>query len=272
MNAADSARLSLAKRAYQAAQPSPLEVQTGVRRARLALRPLKARRKWLIKGLVFVVLALGSLAYAKPHALAELIERGRALPRDMAGQQRVALAKPNEAPKPLAVEAAQAVEAPRRSLAPDDHATHVDGTAPPKALVSPRAAEGRPTTLTSPQARPEGAKRTRDAAAVGSAGRDATGVEPPPTTVPEEASVTDWGRVGRALARGDEASALSALGRLSQSSEPRTRDKADLGRAQLMMARGNREQGCTLARSLTRRRAGGHIERQALMLLKGCPR
>ena len=37
MNAADLARLDVAKRAYKAAQPSASEVQSGVRRARLSL-------------------------------------------------------------------------------------------------------------------------------------------------------------------------------------------------------------------------------------------
>ena len=83
MNAADLARLEVAKRAYQAVQPSATEVQTGVRRARLSLLRAKSRRSWFSKGLVFVVLAVGSLAYAKPHALGELVER--ALPHVDAG-------------------------------------------------------------------------------------------------------------------------------------------------------------------------------------------
>ena len=62
MNAADLARLELAKRAYKATQASEAEVQTGVRRARLALTRPKRRRNWFSKGLVFVVLAVGSLA------------------------------------------------------------------------------------------------------------------------------------------------------------------------------------------------------------------
>jgi hypothetical protein len=87
-----------------------------------------------------------------------------------------------------------------------------------------------------------------------------------------EDPVSEWGRVGQALARGDEASALGALGKLSRSDDPRTRDKADLGRAQLMMAHGNRDQACALARSLTQRRSGSRIERQAQVLLKDCAR
>jgi hypothetical protein len=86
----------------------------------------------------------------------------------------------------------------------------------------------------------------------------------------ESAQLSNWGRVGQALAHGDEASALTVLDQLSQSPDMRTRDKADLGRAQLLMAQGNREAACSLARSLTHRRAGGRIERQALALLKSC--
>ncbi|MES1186681.1 MAG: hypothetical protein ABUL60_22900 [Myxococcales bacterium] len=74
------------------------------------------------------------------------------------------------------------------------------------------------------------------------------------------------------MARGDSAEALSALSELADSDDPSTRDKADLGRAQLLMAHGEPEQACALARSLTHRRAGGRIERQAQLLLKDCAR
>ncbi|MES1186497.1 MAG: hypothetical protein ABUL60_21980, partial [Myxococcales bacterium] len=75
MNAADLARLELAKRAYKAAEPRDAEVQTGVRRARLWLGRPRPRRTWFSKGLVLVVLAVGSLAYAKPQAAGELVEK-----------------------------------------------------------------------------------------------------------------------------------------------------------------------------------------------------
>jgi hypothetical protein len=87
---------------------------------------------------------------------------------------------------------------------------------------------------------------------------------------PISTTVSDWGRVAQALGRGDETQALAALSELSQSDDQRTRDKADLGRAQLLIARGEREKGCTLARSLGDGRAGSHIERQARLLLKSC--
>jgi hypothetical protein len=74
------------------------------------------------------------------------------------------------------------------------------------------------------------------------------------------------------LARGNDTEALSALGELSASDDPSTRDKADMGRAQLLMAHGESNKACALARSLTHRRAGGRIERQAQLLLKTCGR
>jgi hypothetical protein len=87
-----------------------------------------------------------------------------------------------------------------------------------------------------------------------------------------QSQVSSWGRVGSALAHGDESRALAALNQLSASDDRRTRDKADLGRAQLMMSNGNREQACATARSLMNRGAGSRIERQAQMLLKSCQR
>jgi len=95
--------------------------------------------------------------------------------------------------------------------------------------------------------------------------------QPPPGNG-SKAVVSNWGRVGQALANGDEQSALHALAALSESRDERTRDKADLGRAQLLMANGNQDLACSLARSLTHRRAGSRIERQAQSLLRDCPR
>jgi hypothetical protein len=72
------------------------------------------------------------------------------------------------------------------------------------------------------------------------------------------------------LAGGDDARALSALARLSESADASTRDKADLGRAQLYMAHGNAAPACAIARSLLQRGAAARIERQAHSLLKIC--
>ncbi|HEY6078770.1 MAG TPA: hypothetical protein VIW29_08200 [Polyangiaceae bacterium] len=81
-----------------------------------------------------------------------------------------------------------------------------------------------------------------------------------------------WSRVGKALSQGDEQAALDALDALARSDDARTRDKAELGRAQLLLARGDRDGACAVARSLTERQAGDRIERQALALLKSCTR
>jgi hypothetical protein len=74
------------------------------------------------------------------------------------------------------------------------------------------------------------------------------------------------------LAEGDDGAALSTLEQLAESDDASTRDKADLGRAQLFMAHGNEPQACELARSLAGRHPGARIERQAKVLLKSCTR
>lgn len=269
MNAADSARLELAKRAFQATQPSEREVQTGVRRARLSLRRARPRRTWLFKGLVFVVLALGSLAYAKPHALGELLERS--LPARLGGAARghglassadttpsVAVSDPIAHPEAHGARPASETTSRAEPLAPvaaapsAAHAATTSERRQPsksKPVLERRAATPRAEPPTTPTATTESGREPRS-----------------------EEAVSAWGRVGQALAQGDEAKALTALGQLADSPDPRTRDKADLGRAQLLMAHGSRDQACALARSLTQRRAGSQIERQAQALLSSCRR
>lgn len=269
MNAADLARLALAKRAFQATQPGAAEVQTGVRRARLALDRAKPRRRWFSKGLVFVVLAVGSLAYAKPQALGELVEK--VLPREPADAGKHAgrapasaraenqagvnaIAKAAGASAAQAAAAAPAATEAQRESRTAAAASDAEAPTPNKAAVAVVRAPASNPRPTSPAPR---------ASAVSSADAPAS----TPTVV-----VSDWGRVGQALARGDDTGALAALDGLSESDDPRTRDKADLGRAQLLMAHGDQEKACAVARSLTHRRAGGRIERQAQLLLKSCTR
>jgi hypothetical protein len=86
------------------------------------------------------------------------------------------------------------------------------------------------------------------------------------------ATASQWGSVRRALAQGNEQAALTALGSLARSIDPQTRDKAKLGRAQLLMARGEHAQACSLARELSERCSDPRIERQAQGLLKSCTR
>lgn len=274
MNAADLARLELAKRAYKAAEPSDAEVQTGVRRARLWLGRPKPRRAWFSKGLVLVVLAVGSLAYAKPQLAGDLVEK--ALGRDGAGGKRLKSGIAVEA-SVAAIVQGRATKHLGRALVPSiGEAERATEAADARAVVAAQDA--------APTAAPQAAASTRAAAAATQAAATRASLSPArPTALataepataehgPPSGAVTDWGRVGQALARGDSAEALSALGELSESDDPSTRDKADLGRAQLLMAHGQPEKACALARSLTHRRAGGRIERQAQLLLKGCAR
>ncbi|HVY30041.1 MAG TPA: hypothetical protein VHB79_25965 [Polyangiaceae bacterium] len=262
MTEADLARLALAKRAFEATRPSEAEVATGVRRARLALRRPKARRTWISKGLVFVVLAIGSLAYAKPHALGEVVERVLQLaPASHGGHANgpgVALALSDDE-RPRTRVATPNDTAPSRGAATSDVTEPREAAATGEVRATSEAphasASAKPTVV---------AKKAPAAQPAASATAEST-----PTT---ERALSEWGRIGQALERGDEQTALAELGTLSRSDDPRTRDKADLGRAQLLLAHGNREDACALARSLTHRAAGGRIERQAQALLSSCGR
>ena len=287
---ADAARLELAKRAFQASQPSSAEVQTGVRRARLALDRAKPRRRWFSKGLVFVVLAVGSLAYAKPQALGELVEKVR--PHEAAGAgKRLRLVRgPTFEPVETALRVGKVEPGPRHALDPSAMALDPSAiaVAPSPTESSTEASRGIEAVAASQEkseslaTKPSPPKKTPSAVLPATAGpwnasrsqgraASATGVTEAMASTPTTV-VSDWGRVGQALARGDDSGALAALNGLAESDDSRTRDNADLGRAQLLMAHGNPEKACALARSLTHRRAGGRIERQAQLILKSCGR
>jgi hypothetical protein len=271
MTEADLARLALAKRAYEATRPSEAEVSTGVRRARIALRRPKRRRAWISKGLVFVVLAIGSLAYAKPHALGEVVERVLQLaPAGRSGHAngRGAALWQTDDPSPEKPDVARSGSSASRdarepsATAPSVAATGVQTPSAPAANASepvPVVAAMEPATIAKSVT-----KKVPSA-------RAATSAEAEKATAGSRA-VSEWGRIGQALERGDEQAALAELGELSHSDDPRTRDKADLGRAQLMLSHGNRDDACALARSLIRRSAGERIERQAQALLSNCKR
>lgn len=271
MNAADLARLELAKRAFRAMEPSAAEVQRGVRRARLALQRPKARRRWFSKGAVMLVLAVGGLAYAKPQAVGELVsnlgESSKVSGKRGTGQGvgPVLLDAPEE----------RASSAPSVSLQADAQAPS------PNAAITDRAAHHRvPSPAQSGEARsfkPEPLGHSAARAATLAAAAEGPAASANQAAQSNEAPavgpvISDWGRVGQALAQGDETQALAALSELSESDDRRTRDKADLGRAQLFMANGDRERACALARELTHRRAGSRIERQAQAIIKTCTR
>jgi hypothetical protein len=248
MNASDLARLELAKRAFRATEPNETEVQRGVRRARLALQRPKQRRRWFGKGLVMVVLAVGSLAYAKPHAVTALLSSALESSRDVS--------------KPAPARAVAAAVKPPELAAP----AQLPALAPSEPDAVPAASEA---AKNAPRI---GAKRPAPAVAAAASATVLSSPEAAPSAPAAEDTVSDWGRVGQALAQGDESKALSVLSKLSGSDDQRTRDKADLGRAQLLLSHGESERACALARDLTRRRAGSRIERQAQALLKSCTR
>lgn len=270
MSPSDRERLELAKRAYQATKPSAVEVQIGVRRARLALRRPKTRRSWLSRGLVLVVLALGSLAYAKPQAMRDFA--------DELGQVSLGGAHRGGG-KPLAASAVEREPVLRTAAVPAPSAPAkllpVNETAVEHAPPGKRsAAESEPSALASERSKTSSAGRARPVAASKSAA--ASGLARSRDTASAPASgamaITDWGRVGRALAEGDQAGALSALDQLSRSEQQSTRDKADLGRAQLLLAQGEERRACDIAQALAARPVEASIARQAAGLLKNCSR
>jgi hypothetical protein len=289
MNAADLARLEVAKRAFRAVEPSTAEVQRGVRKARLSLRRPRQRRAWFSKTLVAVVLAMGGLAYAKPQALGEWVEgalrsRASTSPKRAGGAATTVEATPT----PRLVEGGAAVVAVPRARATQAPLVDAPGLAPelPRSPVAqPQPASGDPQpvehTAASPKAptnnpasarAPTLTKPDQPGRLDQEQAKPALGATSDQQEGAEAGVASEWGRVGEALARGDETRALAALKELSQSDDARTRDKADLGRAQLLMGSGHRDQACTMARSLSNRRAGSRIERQAQVLLKSCVR
>lgn len=271
MTEADLARLALAKRAYEATRPGEAEVSTGVRRARIALRRPKRRRAWISKGLVFVVLAIGSLAYAKPHALGEVVERVLQLaPSGRGGHasgRGSALAETDERSPEKQVPARSAAPPSSRDAqapneqAPNEQASNVQApnVQAPNASEPMQAVAAEPATVAKSVAKKVSSSRVVTSAEAEKAPSGSR-------------AVSEWGRIGQALERGDEQTALAELSELSHSDDPRTRDKADLGRAQLLLSHGNRDDACALARALTRRSAGERIERQAQALLSNCKR
>ena len=273
MNAADLARLELAKRAFRAAEPNATEVQRGVRRARLALQRPKTRRRWFSKGAVMLVLAVGGLAYAKPQALNDFVAN-TLVSHDVSTKHGTARATGAPAltapPEPAA--GVTSADGPRR--VPTIEPAPTRAAEPMRAAIVSDPVRAVAKAASHPRVAPApGAARVAAGAPAGAHAADAKVRAGASSEAPTSANaVSDWGRVAQALAQGDETKALSALSTLSESGDRGTRDKADIGRAQLFMANGDHEGACALARELTRRNAGGRIDRQAQAILKSCPR
>lgn len=251
MNANDLGRLELAKRAFLATQPRTSEVQAGVRRARLALRRPKRRRGWFGKGLVLVVLAVGGLAYAKPHAVGEALATVLARASAARGAARLGhelRASSKEARVASSTPASSSASSPTRAGALNQVAQTSSAAQP-----DPKLGADAGLRTTHPAARGASLPVRRGSKQV-------------------QETVSEWGRVGQALAQGDETRALALLGELSESDEPRTRDNADLGRARLLLSHGEPAQACAIARSLSRRAANQNVRHQAEHLLEACER
>lgn len=287
MNADDLARLDLAKRAYRSTEPNAAEVQRGVRKARLGLQRPRARSTWLTKTVVAFALTMGGLAFAKPQGLGDLVQT--ALRSAPSGAKQATGSGPAAAPAALVpqrkaplAQPAQAKAAPaalaQAPVAPAAASTRATPIAAPKVASAPKAvpaSEAPVPASEAPVLAAEEAPVASNRPAPASKRAASAGAFPDASAnkgTPSAQQVTDWGRVGSALAKGDETRALAVLNELSESEDRRTRDKADLGRAQLMMSNGNRDKACATARSLTNRGAGSRIERQAQVLLKGCSR
>lgn len=264
MSASDWARFQLARRAFHAVQPSASEVQSGVRQARLSLLRARPRRSWFGRGLVLVLLGVGGLAYAKPHLLGDLaawVRRDASHGMTRGGARSGApvsasVSAPVSAKGTTTTGSESARPTPRAAAVSDPATT---GTAPTGERT--RRPDGK---VASTSLSPGRSDRRRLSVAPAAPVQPARASEPPET-------VPNWGRIGQALARGDEAQALAGLSELSESDDPLTRDKAELGRAQLLLARGDVDQACSLARSLTYRHADRHLQSQARLLLKSCP-
>jgi hypothetical protein len=294
-------RLTVAVRAYRAAEPTEAEVQAAVRRARLSLRRPPKRRARFLKLAVLGVLAMGGLAYANPSALHNWVSRELAdasvtrvsppagaraakdhVPQNARPASELLRGEPRRNSGSHTAPPANSGQQNAATLPPDQtedaSARRSEASKPEYPLpVTPAAGEpGAQRPVRAPSTAPPAAARPTGSAAAFATGRPVLAHEGEfePSTPARAANepVSDWGRVGNALARGDEQDALQALASLADSPDERTRDKADLGRAQLYMANGDRDRACALARSLTRRRAGGRIERQAQLLLRECQR
>ncbi len=296
MNAPKPTQLSLMQRAYRAAEPNVAEVQAGVRRARLALRQPRRARTGRGKPLMLLVLGLSGMAYAYPSALRELVEHaapvlphdGRSASHTIGAHPAPAVEQRTKSARPLTGAAAPGTGAnPTPAVAANPTPGAANALAPVSApdsneaaLPAPGAAkvvaEHEPASQAEQSA---SSARPRNGAASGAAGTQAKMADSASRASRGKASpaskgqtASQWGSVRRALVQGDEQAALTALGSLARSEDPQTRDKAKLGRAQLLMARGEQTQACSIARELNEHGTDARIERQAQGLLKSCTR
>lgn len=247
----DAMRWRLVERAYRAAKPSDEEVEAGVRRALGRLRRSQQRRRSRLVPIVAIaVLALGTLAYAKPGGVAtvlstlmEAVRIRRASPSLQAPLPRSRAEE--EAPLPRS----EASSVPGERAAPERAALETMSEAPPVAPERAKVAE-------------------REAASPASRNKEKTAQSAEPKSLEP-----GWAAVKSALDAGDTERAFQALHQLGKSESPKTRAKAAFGRAQLLWARGDSDAACRIAESLSNAPDIDERTRQrANALIANCPR
>lgn len=96
----------------------------------------------------------------------------------------------------------------------------------------------------------------------------------PPLAAPSGANANEtstWRRVREALAEGDAPGAEVALSELGASQDPDTRVKAELGLAQLALARGDCARASAIAQGILARSADGTMRARARDVIARCP-
>lgn len=96
----------------------------------------------------------------------------------------------------------------------------------------------------------------------------------PPVAAPSGANANEtstWRRVREALAEGDAPGAEVALSELGASQDPDTRVKAELGLAQLALARGDCARASAIAQGILARSADGTMRARARDVIARCP-
>jgi hypothetical protein len=245
--------MDLARRAWQASQPSEDEVRRAVRRIRVSTGSARRGAVRRLPALAAAALVLGgALAYAANGGYSALIGDGSGArqhtspgvgygaPAAPAADEPPSSGK-NAASMPAAPPAVMPEAPAQPTPAPMAHALE-----PPPPAVPKAGAEASPaTTGSSAQPSPSSAAGapTNDGADRAASSRRKS----------EGSSESGWRQVGEALAAGDEARATRALNGLAHDSDPETRAKAELGLARLAASSGNCERARRLALSVARR-------------------
>jgi len=249
MNAYE-ARLTIARRAYQADAPSDVEVEAGVRRAMKSLS--RTRRRDPARRIV----TLGATALAFTAAVAWGVSGGFERRTESATGQRATELRGGVGQLSPARKAALEMLRQRVPLSPEGLPPLVEPQPNPQAapLEAPVPAAGAATpagTSGASQTRERGSTET--SLAPSSSERNFGARRGAQSTASKSATRPSWSEVGEALERGDDDGARRALRELARrGDEPNTRAKAQLGLAQLAIAQGDCRKARAIAQSVAR--------------------